>query len=231
MKFSKIAFTLIAATSLFFACQKEKQPESPEPQAEVVDMHNSQNSVDWPGTYFGTIPAASSPGINTLITLNDDNTFEKTVYYLESNDTPETTTGTFKWSEDKSIITIEENTYKVGENQLFMLDINNKEITGEMAKDYILTKTELQVGLDVNEGYTLNKFVGDDKVEYDIVFNTNGKVPTALINYGDISKILMQTQAWAKGGEYAGDKLMLNVKGDKATLTIDKKKIKLTAKK
>ena len=72
-------------------------------------------------------------------TLNNDNTYEKTVAYLESKDKPETTKGTFTWHKDGKIITIEENTYLVGENQLFALDADNKVIEGDLLKLIIIT--------------------------------------------------------------------------------------------
>lgn len=216
------------------ACNNSKKAKESEASAtetlETPDAHTAQNSIDWEGTYFGTLPCASCPGINTLITLNNDNTYEKTVEYLESDDTPETTKGTFTWDKDGKIITIGENTYLVGENQLFALDADNKVIEGDLAKDYILTKTELQPSLDVNEGFTLQQFKGSDNKEYNIVFNTNPKVPTALVETGNFKKLLPQTETWAKGALYADKNIKLTVQGSEATLEVDNAKIKLTEK-
>lgn len=82
---------------------------------------NVQNTADWVGTYFGMLPCGSCPGINTVITLNEDETFEKTTEYLESKDIPETIKGKLQWSKDKSIITIGENTYLVGKKTIVFL--------------------------------------------------------------------------------------------------------------
>ena len=47
------------------------------------DGHNAQNSLDWAGTYEGTLPCADCPGIKTTITLKDDNTYTISEEYLE----------------------------------------------------------------------------------------------------------------------------------------------------
>jgi uncharacterized lipoprotein NlpE involved in copper resistance len=225
MKTLKPILAVAISLLMIAACSKTNNSDTQTPTQEV-DMHNAQTSIDWEGTYFGVLPCGSCPGINTVITLDDDKTYEKTIEYLESNDIPETTKGRFEWV-DKSIIKIEENTYLVGENKLFQLDINNKVIEGELAEDYTLNKIILENEPEVNNGYTLNEFLGSDNKEYDVIFNTNTKTPTAIIEIDDAKRILTQTQAWAKGAEYENGKVKLIVKGDKATLILDKKTIQL----
>lgn len=228
---TKKNFSLIMTLLLFTAigCQNNKKSANTEEKVsnKTTDLHNSQNTIDWEGTYFGVLPCASCPGINTLITLNTDGTYEKTIEYLESNDAPETTKGRFSWNKARQIITIEQNTYLVGENQLFYLDSNNKKIEGELAEDYILTKTELEPPLDANEGYSLQIFTGSDNKNYNIIFNTNPKTPTALVETKGFSRMLSQTESWSKGAEYSGSNTKLTVKGDHATLIIKGNKIKL----
>ena len=219
---------LIAVLAITFtACKNNKKANN---ESETADMHNAQNAIDWPGSYYGVLPCASCPGINTMITLNEDGTYEKTVEYQECDDTPETTKGSFTWDETGSIITLGESTYKVGENQLFALDADNKVIEGELAKDYILTKTQLEAEPDVNEGPTPQSFTGDDEKEYNILFDTNPTPPTATVESGNFNVILTQTAASAKSAEYEGENSKLSVNGDKGTLTINNKKIALKAK-
>lgn len=195
--------------------------------AQIIDGHNAQNALDWAGTYTGVIPCASCPGINTTITLNNDGTYEKTVQYLESNDKPHTTKGNFKWSADKTYITVDENNYLIGENKLFMLDADNKTIEGDLADNYILTKTNLEAEPTVNDGSTLQTYNGDDGKEYNIVYNTTATPPTATVQYDNAEKLLQQKEAWAKGAEYEGKDIHLYVNGASATLTIKGKKINL----
>ncbi len=230
MKTRKIILVLAALLIVVAACKKRIAKTQTAFTTNTVDEHNAKNAIDWPGTYFGVMACGSGRGINTLISLNEDGTYEKTTDYLESKDKPETTKGKFTWSKDKSIITIGGNSYLIGENQLFQLDADNKVITGELAENYILNKTELETEPDMNDGYTLQQYIGDDKKEYNIIFNTNPKVPTVLIQSGDLEKKLAQTQSWAKGAEYKGNEAKLTIQGDNATLILNDKKIVLTNK-
>lgn len=220
---------LIVGLLTIVGCKNNKKTQEKDNKAlsEITDAHNSQNTIEWEGTYFGVLPCASCPGINTLITLNANGTYEKTVEYLESNNTPQTTKGKFSWDKSGEIITIGENVYSVGENQLFYLDTNRKKIEGELAENYILTKTELEPALDANEGYTLQTFTGSDNKNYNVIFNTNPKTPTALVETDGFKRMLSQTQAWAKGAEYSGSNTKLIVRDNKATLIIKGNKIKL----
>lgn len=107
-------------------------------------IHNSQNSIDWAGSYSGTIPCADCPGIKTTIVLHNDGTFLYHAEYLE-RETSIQDTGKFMWQNHGSVIHLIGNDlnskYKVGENILFQLDTEGKEIEGPMAKEYNLEKT------------------------------------------------------------------------------------------
>lgn len=101
--------------------------------------HNSQNSVDWMGTYEAVLPCADCPGIKTVLVLREDETFEIRSEYLE-RDTESADEGTFVWEDNGSVVHLKgENTdlkLKVGENILFQLDQEGKEITGNLAEHY-----------------------------------------------------------------------------------------------
>lgn len=111
--------------------------ENPDP------AHNSQNSVDWMGTYEATLPCADCPGIKTVITLKEDETFVLNGEYLERDATIEDE-GTFEWEENGSVVHLigrETNVkLKVGENRLFQLDQDGKEISGPLTENYIFRK-------------------------------------------------------------------------------------------
>lgn len=91
--------------------------------------------------YQGTLPAASSIGIETTLTFNDDGTFkEKSVYIGEKE-------GTFYQSgtytlDNKRLTTQasdgEKNFYLLEKEQLRRLDMNGQPITGTLAEFYIL---------------------------------------------------------------------------------------------
>ncbi len=113
-------------------------------ETEMMDTaHNSQNSVDWQGTYTGVMPCADCPGIKTTIVLNNDLTFTYTGEYQE-RDTKVEDSGKFMWHENGSVVHLmgkEVNMkLKVGENQLFSLDQDGKPIDGPLKEHYILKK-------------------------------------------------------------------------------------------
>ncbi|PRD54056.1 copper resistance protein NlpE [Sphingobacterium gobiense] len=105
--------------------------------------HNSQNAIDWMGTYEATLPCADCPGIKTVLVLREDETFEMRSEYLE-RDVKFEDKGTFEWKNNGSVVHLKgEDTdikLKVGEHMLFQLDQDGNEITGDLAEHYIYKK-------------------------------------------------------------------------------------------
>lgn len=141
-----VVMAVIVTALSFTACNGNKQPaQKEEPTSSVVDAaHNSRNALDYEGTYAGTLPCADCQGIYTEITLTGDQFKKKTVYQgkIEGENTFEES-GEFSWNEDGSRITLNNDPaeqYRVGENQLFMLDLEGQRITGDLADQYILRK-------------------------------------------------------------------------------------------
>jgi uncharacterized lipoprotein NlpE involved in copper resistance len=151
----KNKFILLVCTSLFFfSCKKEMKKN--EVKADSIatavgdtiatDMHNSQNSLEWQGTYKGILPCADCEGIETEVLLNPDLTFVLEKKYLGKGvQTVFEEKGTFTWNETGSIISLKDlkgnsNQYKVGENTLTQLDLEGKVILGEKASMYVLKK-------------------------------------------------------------------------------------------
>jgi len=99
--------------------------------------------MQFAGIYKGTIPAASSPGINVKLTLNTDYTFELVSEYIDREGIF-INTGRFKL--DGDFITLNPRNgnsspnYKLGDNQVYHLDIEGNIITGNLADLYILKK-------------------------------------------------------------------------------------------
>lgn len=112
-------------------------------------MHTSEMSLDWAGTYSGTLPCASCPGIKTSLTLTDQGSYTLRMTYLNSGDSSKVeSSGTFSWSYAGDKITLDNedvpNQYFVGENYLAKLDMNGQRITGELAEFYILSKEQTE---------------------------------------------------------------------------------------
>lgn len=103
----------------------------------------SQNSLDWAGSYEGVLPCASCEGIQTLITLQSDNSFIQETVYLGKDEKILKLMGKAAWDEKGQKITLEDGTqYLVGENQLIMLDTEGQRITGDLAANYVLKKKQ-----------------------------------------------------------------------------------------
>lgn len=142
---------LIASLKTLSACSNTQESTDSQEEVTVEEMKqytsdNSATSLDWNGTYKGTVPCASCEGIETTLTLNTDLTYKIVTNYLGRNDALEQeNTGYFTWDETGSIITLEKvaqgpTRYKVGENRIWQLDMEGNMITGELADHYILTK-------------------------------------------------------------------------------------------
>lgn len=147
--------SLITLAALAACQQAPTEPTAPvEPAATTAataatpapdGAHNSRNSVDWAGRYIGTLPCASCPGIDTVLTLADNGTYTlEETYREQAEGKMAPVTGKFTWSADGSIITLDDAAdgaaYKVGEGQLSRLGEGGAEVTGAMARDYVLTK-------------------------------------------------------------------------------------------
>lgn len=151
----KATLLIVLAASLMFSCKNsEKKDVTSEEAVEntraddsiVIDDHNSQNALDWAGVYEGTTPCADCEGIKTVLELKEDGTYILSQTYLgKPQDKNEfKRSGKFSWDESGSKVTLkdgeEEMHYKVGENQLLMLNEKGKMIDGKMSDLYILKK-------------------------------------------------------------------------------------------
>jgi copper homeostasis protein (lipoprotein) len=119
---------------------------TPSEQTPGRGADNSRNSLDWQGTYVGTIPCADCEGIHTRIELRGDGTFSRSLTHRGKNDAPRNDTGTFSWDAAGSRVALgtaatDGQQYQLGENALFHLDRNGQRITGDLAVQYRLEKT------------------------------------------------------------------------------------------
>jgi len=142
----KIVLVTVVFSLLFWvmACKQKISETEIDVSGQSAD---SQNSLDWAGTYAGVIPAADAIGIKVTLTLGYDKNYTLTYEYLEKSVEPFKYSGTFTWNDAGSIITLDYPNrnelpvhYQVGENTLTQLDLEGNRITGEFADKYILRK-------------------------------------------------------------------------------------------
>jgi len=128
---------------IFSACSSSEPTKQIEGKA---DMHTSQLSLDWSGVYLGELPCANCSYIETKLSISNDLTFELITKHIGNKDEfADTLKGSFSWNENQIILSgiptgERAFIFKVEENRLRQLDLEGKEINGDLASDYILLK-------------------------------------------------------------------------------------------
>jgi heat shock protein HslJ len=129
---TNILLTAIIAAVILFGCKSKK----------TADTHAGVNRN---GVYFGITPCADCSGIETRATLNQDGTYVISRKYQGHEDVYEEK-GKFTQDASGSKITLRSSgdnskTYfNVGDGWIIMLDQKGREIKGELADRYVLTK-------------------------------------------------------------------------------------------
>lgn len=141
---------ILAAALALVACggnapKKKAAAETQTTTAAAPDMHTAETSLDYLGTYEGTLPAADCPGIQTTLTLDPDGTYTLHMKYID-RDAEFDEKGVFSVKENLLTLTQlddgSEEYYKVEENRLRMLDAEKQPVTGALAENYVLQKTK-----------------------------------------------------------------------------------------
>jgi copper homeostasis protein (lipoprotein) len=148
---NKLPFILIAIT-VMIGCEASKQNAVSNQENKISirndSAHNSRNSLDWAGTYTGTLPCADCEGIETEIRLNNDLSYDITTKYSGKSSNIFKSSNHFKWDESGSKIILEKtespnitaDQYQVGENTLTALDRDGNKIKTGNQETYILKK-------------------------------------------------------------------------------------------
>ena len=139
---------IIAAALALVACggnapKKKAAAETQTTTAAAPDMHTAETSLDYLGTYEGTLPAADCPGIQTTLTLAPDGSYALHLKYID-RDSEFDEKGAFTVKENLLTLTPSEGGqpqyYKVEENRLRRLDAEKQPVTGALADNYVLQK-------------------------------------------------------------------------------------------
>jgi copper homeostasis protein (lipoprotein) len=172
MKAKLLLFTLFSG--FFISCQKQttdtntttKDSISKVDSLDNVAAHNAKNSLDYIGIYKGMLPCADCEGLETVICINENNTYNIKTLYQGKGDKTFEQKGSFSWNKAGNTIVLNDvksgpNQYFVGENTLTQLDLSGKKITGDLAATYILTKqpttnTEIETSVESKPTVDLN---------------------------------------------------------------------------
>ena len=141
---------ILAAVLALVSCggnaqRKTAAADTQKAAAAAPDMHTAETSLDYQGTYAGTLPAADCPGIETRLTLKKDGTFDLHMKYIDRDAEFDTKGG---YSVRGNLLTLtpengeEVEYYKVEENRLRRLDADKQPVTGPLDENYVLKKTE-----------------------------------------------------------------------------------------
>ena len=109
----------------------------------ISDGHTAETSLDYLGSYSGTLPAADCPGIETTLVLAADGSYTLHMVYLE-REAAFDEKGTFEVK--GNLLTLipsdggQAAYYKVEENRLRHLNADRQPVTGELAEYYVLQK-------------------------------------------------------------------------------------------
>lgn len=140
----KLLFTVFSCFILINCMAQENKKVKP--ATKPAPVHNSQNSLDWAGTYRGTIPCADCPGIQITVILKTDLTYTLKRRYIDRSDSVYVSTGKFEWDKTGNEITFipasgnQPIRCLVGENTLTQLSNYKEELTDSNVYRYILSK-------------------------------------------------------------------------------------------
>jgi uncharacterized lipoprotein NlpE involved in copper resistance len=107
---------------------------------------NSNVSLDWNGTYIGTLPCNDCDSTVTTITLNLNNTYTKQEVFIGPGAKQKafSESGKIEWSTSGDSIILNAGTgytyFKVGENMLLAAEHNGKPISTVNQNKYVLNK-------------------------------------------------------------------------------------------
>ena len=114
-------------------------------QVSQVDLerHNAERILNWVGTYYGILPCASCPGIETTLELKPNQTFELKTIYQDTDMKPTVEKGNFDWHKIGNQVTLKNNEdlqFKIEKDQVRFLKNDGKAVKGDIGKAYILKR-------------------------------------------------------------------------------------------
>lgn len=138
----KKTILLFLIVLIVVSCQKQTATDN---KASDTVIHHYKNSLNYVGTYKGTLPCDDCEGLETAITINENSTYSIATKYLGKGEKVFLKKGTFSWNKGGNVIIFNEekntpNKYFVEKNKLTQLDMTGKKTIGDHASDYVLSK-------------------------------------------------------------------------------------------
>jgi uncharacterized lipoprotein NlpE involved in copper resistance len=115
-------------------------------EASKAMIKSDESGEHWQGTYSGTMPCADCDGVDTVLTLNQDETYQLTETYIGKANGVIKSTGAVQWDETGTMVTLVNDNgaqpvkYQLDNEFLTKLDVNGTPLTGDFASLYHLTK-------------------------------------------------------------------------------------------
>lgn len=108
-----------------------------------LERNNAERILNWVGTYYGILPCASCPGIETTLELKPDQSFELKTIYQDTDKKPIIERGNFEWHKIGNQVTLKNDDdlqFKIEKDQVRFLKNDGKAVTGNIGKAYILKR-------------------------------------------------------------------------------------------
>lgn len=131
--------------AILLSCQNKKETNQEKKSLSLNDFPKVNNNQNYVGVYQGILPCADCEGMETKITVNENNTYTKSVRYLGKGNKIFEQKGTISWNTLGNVLELLEiqnspNKYLVTTGKLTQLDLEGKIIEGSLEKEYELTK-------------------------------------------------------------------------------------------
>ncbi len=134
---------LVITTLLFnVSCQDEKKDNKQDSQTEWQDK-SPKEKWDYTGNYQVTLPCIDCKGIIVKLELKEDGSYRIVKNYNENDNTPgeiKTEIGQFRWSENDSLIILNNEEFSISDNVLSWKNPNIERIEIDSTKTYTLRK-------------------------------------------------------------------------------------------
>jgi len=134
----KVIVIVCSSILLLMGCNTQHKNKQGAKEEKTVDSSVKEKALT--GIYKGIMPCADCEGIETTLKLNKDKSFVYTSLYIGKSRAVFEREG--NWTIDGNVVNLSsvDYSFKVGENQMWQLDLSGNDISGVLADSYKLRK-------------------------------------------------------------------------------------------